>query len=210
MYFTLPLSLCLLSFPPYSPERSSMIIKTGNASGCHSTGTHQELRASRTSTTNSIKRKVPSTVPPCLSTSWCQSSVSPCHHIFPSETLLYRISLQIRKTTSVYTVLVKYVSKFYNYKLKKWFSLVTMAVLKRKGKDHCRVYCVAAHYGSFSVIKRCLCKRWKPPPHLTLDWPQQWTRKLCSLFYSIQMFCRRLGKQIWLFGIVTSLLSSVL
>lgn len=36
----------------------------------------------------------------------------------------------------------------------------------RKGKDQCRVYCVAAHYGSFSVIKRCLCKRWKPfHPH---------------------------------------------
>lgn len=34
-----------------------------------------------------------------------------------------------------------------------------------KGKDHCRVYCVAAHYGSFSVIKQCLCKRWKPPSH---------------------------------------------
>ncbi|TKS73369.1 Hepatocyte growth factor Hepatopoietin-A [Collichthys lucidus] len=38
-------------------ERSSMIIKTGNANGCHSTGTHQESRVNRTSTTNFIKRK---------------------------------------------------------------------------------------------------------------------------------------------------------
>lgn len=33
------------SFPPYSPELSSMIIKTGNASGCRSTGTLQECAA---------------------------------------------------------------------------------------------------------------------------------------------------------------------
>lgn len=62
-----PSCLLLLSFPSYSPERSSMIIKTGNASGCRSTGTRQELRAKRTSTTNSIKRKVPSAVPTLLS-----------------------------------------------------------------------------------------------------------------------------------------------
>lgn len=47
----------------YSPELSSMIIKTGNASGCRLTRTPQEFWANRTSTTNSIKRKVPSTFP---------------------------------------------------------------------------------------------------------------------------------------------------
>lgn len=51
------------------------------------------------------------------------------------------------------------------------FSFVMIISLKRrarKGKDCCRVYCVAAHYSSFSVIKQCLCKRWKPPPHSTV------------------------------------------
>lgn len=42
-----------------------------------------------------------------------------------------------------------------------------------------------------------------PPPPLQLDFdcPQQQTCKLCSLFYWIQMFCRRLGKQIRLLAL---------
>lgn len=53
----------------------------------------------------------------------------------------------------------------------------------RKGKDICRVYCVAPHYGPFSVITLCLFKRYKPPPPLHSDRPQFWTSKLCSLFF---------------------------
>lgn len=45
-----------------SPERSSMIIGTGNASGFHLTEIQQELKAIRTLTMTSIKRKVPFSV----------------------------------------------------------------------------------------------------------------------------------------------------
>lgn len=88
-YFTLPLFL-FLSFPPNSPERSSMIIKTGNASGCRLTGTRQEFRAKRTSTTISIKRKVPSANPP----PWhLINVVSHSNYIFRTANFLHSLTL---------------------------------------------------------------------------------------------------------------------
>lgn len=86
-------SLSLLSFPSYSPERSSMIIKTGNANGCHSTGTHQESRVNRTSTTNFIKRKVPSTVSPFPSTSWYNLVTPAVTTFFPKDKKVSTCSL---------------------------------------------------------------------------------------------------------------------
>lgn len=92
----------------------------------------------------------------------------------PSPYLSIRkTSLPISNITFVDSFFVfKHVGKFYNStNFKSDCSFVMMVSLKRrtrKGKNRCRVYCVAAHYASFSVIKQCLCKRWKPPPHSTL------------------------------------------
>lgn len=82
------------------------------------------------------------------------------------------VSLPISYIALTCSLLFSILGEFYN-SINAYFqsdrsSAMTTSLKRktRKGKDRRRVYCVAAHYGSFSVIKRRLCKRWKPPPRL--------------------------------------------
>lgn len=60
----------------------------------------------------------------------------------------------------------------------------------REGKDYWHVYWVGPHHGSFSVIKRCLCKYWKFPPvfNHTDHNCELWTCRLCNIFFTESRF----------------------